>query len=171
MNMKRVPVCSQEAPVSWPRRPHLGTLRPTGDNISKPISMRKGLENQIHTWHFDPRKGKGLCTLQAKRNLVSYTGNNSFLREEERWPRHIKPACANILKMEGGWCLRLAEAAEARAEGAVVERSEVEWEGGWANPEEEALYTMFKWPAPDEQNMAEVEVCHFWDSVIRNTPA
>lgn len=68
MHMKRGPVCSQEAPVSWPRRPHLGTLRPTGDNISKPIWMRKGLENQMHWWHFHPRKGKELFTLQAKRN-------------------------------------------------------------------------------------------------------
>lgn len=65
----------------------------------------------------------------------------------------------------------MAEAAEARAEGTAVERSEVEWEGGWANPEEEAPYTMFKWPAPNEQNMAEAEVRHFWDSVIRSTSA
>lgn len=63
----------------------------------------------------------------------------SFLREEERCPRHINPEWANTLKMEGVWFLRLADSPAARAEGtgwAGVRWSERK---GGANPEEGAL--------------------------------
>lgn len=62
MNMKTVPDYSQGNPGSQPRRPQLRAPRSTGDNNTELIQRRKGLENQMD---FNPRKGKGLVTLQA----------------------------------------------------------------------------------------------------------
>lgn len=65
MDVKTVPDYSQGTPASRPRRPELRALRSTRDNITELIYRRKGLENQMDTWGFNPRKGKGLVTLQA----------------------------------------------------------------------------------------------------------
>lgn len=72
-------------------------------------------------------------------DLIPNTGMISFLREEERCPKHINPAWENALKMERVWCLNLVEAPVARVEGT-------EWVGlrwserkGGASPEEGTL--------------------------------
>lgn len=40
--------------------------------ISKPMWTRKGLDNQIHVWGFNPSKGQRLFTPQAKRDFISH---------------------------------------------------------------------------------------------------
>lgn len=132
MNMKIVPV--PKTLQSPGCEDHLSGHWDPLEVISKPMWIRKGLDNQIHVCHFNPRKGKDLFTPQTKRDFTSHTGKNSLLREEGRWPRHMNPACSSVLEMEGAWCLRWAEVTEASGEGAWVERSEMEWEGGRAEP-------------------------------------
>lgn len=61
-------------------------------------------------------------------DLIPNTVMISFLREEDRGPRHIKPSMVHRLKMEGVWCLRLAEARVARGGGHGMGRSAMECE-------------------------------------------
>ena len=62
MNMRTVADYSQGTPASQPRRPQLRAPGSIGDYNTELIRRRKGLENQME---FNPRKGKGLVSLQA----------------------------------------------------------------------------------------------------------
>lgn len=82
MNMNKVPVLKTlESPGG---KGHLSGHWDPLEVISKPMWIRKGLDNQIHAWGFNPSKGTGLFTPQAKRDFTSHTGKNFLLREEGR---------------------------------------------------------------------------------------